>query len=1033
MVENETGLKVKRLRSDNGGEYKNRRFRDFCVNNGIKMETIVPMTPQQNGVADRMNRTLNERARNSAKRSKPDAKSNKCVFVGYGGDEFDCRFWDYENRKIIRSIYVIFNENVIYKERSTVESSSSNTEAETKEFAEFEEISRNDVQINPEAVQEEPGTPELRRSSRIPKPTQRHSPSLHYLLLTDNSEPECYDEAKQVEDSVKKNSKISGFTGSKNNTMGANATKQDWLSKAFSKKKLDVKTAFLHGDLEEEIYMRQPEGFIKADKKNLVCRLKKSLYGLKQAPRQWYKKFDNFMGSNGFTICQADHYCYIKRFDNSFIILLLYVDDMLVAGSNMHEIINLKQKLSKQFAMKDLGTAKQILGMRIKRDTKSGTLMLSQAEYINKVLSRFNMQDAKLVSTPLGVHFRLSKEQSPKKEEELAHMVKVSYASTIGSLMYAMVCTRPDIAHAVGAVSRYMNNPGKVHWEAVKWILRYLRGTKNKALCFKSGDTKLTGYVDADLAENVDIRRYTTRYVYTLGGTAVSWVSQLQKIFALSTTEAEYVAVTEASKEMVWLQSFLEELGKKQENNVLYCDSQSVIHLAKNPYFHSRTKHIQLRYHFIRSLLEDEILKLEKISGAQNPTDMLTKTVTADKLNKRSAAVWRHRHNWLNSVINFSVINVLSGIGLLTTPYAVKEGGWMSLTLLIIFGVVACYTDILLKRCLESSPGLHTYPDIGQAAFGVAGRFIVAVTLIFTKIKSASNLKAACVEYVIIMSDNTSTIFPNTSIHIGGIYLNAHQIFSIIGILIVLPTVWLRDLSLLSYLSVGGVGASILVVLCLLWVGAVDQVGFHRAGTTLNLANLPIYVGIYSFFYAGHKVIPDIYSSMKEPSLFPLVLILSFIFCWFICTGAAISGFLIFGDSIESQKHANKICSLQIAVCTVVIITISKYALTLTPIASGLEELVPSKWSRSYGVSILIRTALTISTLVVAMTVPFFAFLMALAGSLLTMLITIIFPCACYLSILGGKLTNLQMGVCIFIAIVGFLIACDGTYSALIR
>ncbi|KAE8692217.1 Receptor-like serine/threonine-protein kinase SD1-8 [Hibiscus syriacus] len=531
-----------------------KEIRDFCANNGIKMETTVPMTPQQNGVAERMNRTLNERAismrihaglpkflwveaintaayliNHSAERSKLDAKSNKCAFVGYGGDEFGYRFWDYENRKIIRSKDVIFNENVMYKD-------------------------------SPEVVQEEPGTPELRRSSRIPKPTQRYSPSLHYLLLTDNGEPECYDEAMQVEDSVKWESSMKDEMDSlmSNQTwelaelpLGKKALHNKLVLKIVAAEnlhleQLDVKTAFLHGDLEEEIYMRQPEGFIDADKKNLVCRLKKSLYGLKQALRQWYKKFDSFMSSSGFTRCQADHCCYIKRFDNNFIILLLYVDGMLVAGSDMQEIINLKQKLSKQFAMKDLGAAKQILGMRIKRDTK------------------------------------LSKKQSPKTEEERAHMVKVPYASAIGSLMYAMVCTRPDIAQAVGAVSR----------------------------------------------------RSTTGYVYTLGGTAVSWVSQLQKIVALSTTEAEYVAVTEASKEMVWLQSFLEE-----------------------------TKHIQLRYHFIRSLLEDEILKLEKISGAQNPADMLTKTVTTDKLklcstsvgmlDKRFVAVRRRKHNLLNSVINF--------------------------------------------------------------------------------------------------------------------------------------------------------------------------------------------------------------------------------------------------------------------------------------------------------------------------------------------------------------------------------------------
>ncbi|KAE8657593.1 ABC transporter B family member 6 [Hibiscus syriacus] len=603
MVENETGLKVKRLRSDNGGEYRNKRMNRTlnerarsmrihfrlpkllwaeAINTAAYLINCERSVPLDGGIPEEVwsNKEINlSHLRvfgcisyvhiNSTKRSKLDAKSNKRVFVGYCGDEFG--YW------------------------STIESSSSNTEAETEEFAEFEEIFGNDVQISPEAVQEEPGTPELRCSSRIPKPTQHYSPSLHYLLLTENGELECYDEAMHVEHSVK----WEYFMKDEMDSLMSNQTwelaelppgkktlhnkwiyrmkeehdeskryKVRFVVKGFQQKEgidyneifspvvklsiirlvlkivaaenlhleqLDVKTAFLHGDLEEEIYMRQPEGFIEASKKNLVCRLKKSLYGLKQAPRQWYKKFDSFMSSSGFTRCQADHCCYIKRFDNSFV-----------------------------FVMKDLGAAKQILGMMIKRDTKSETLMLSQAEYINKVLSRFNMQDAKPVNTPLGVHFRLSKEQSPKTEEECTHMMKVTYVSAIGSLMYVMVCTRPDIAHAVGDVSRYMNNP--------------------------SGDTIITSYVDADLAGNVDIRRSTTWYVYTLGGTAVSWVFQLQKIVALSTTEAEYVAVTEASKEMVWLQSFLEELDKKQENNVLYCDSQSAIHLAKNPYFHSRTK-----------------------------------------------------------------------------------------------------------------------------------------------------------------------------------------------------------------------------------------------------------------------------------------------------------------------------------------------------------------------------------------------------------------------------------------------------------
>ena len=178
-------------------------------------------------------------------------------------------------------------------------------------------------------------------------------------------------------------------------------------------------------------------------------------------------------------------------------------------------------------------------------------------------------------------------------------MSRVPYSLAVGSLMYAMVCTRPYIAHAVGVVSRYMNNPGKEHWGVVKWILRYLRGTSTHALCFGGLETILHGYVDSDMAGDKDSRRSTTGYVFTIGGTAVSWISKIQKVVALSTTEEEYVVATEASKEMIWLQRFMEELGKKQENSKLYCDSQSAIHLTKNSAFHSKTKNIQLRYHFI--------------------------------------------------------------------------------------------------------------------------------------------------------------------------------------------------------------------------------------------------------------------------------------------------------------------------------------------------------------------------------------------------------------------------------------------------
>ncbi|XP_020535875.1 amino acid transporter AVT1E isoform X2 [Jatropha curcas] len=374
-------------------------------------------------------------------------------------------------------------------------------------------------------------------------------------------------------------------------------------------------------------------------------------------------------------------------------------------------------------------------------------------------------------------------------------------------------------------------------------------------------------------------------------------------------------------------------------------------------------------------------------------------------------------------------INVLCGIGLLTTPYAIKEGGWLSLLVLLLFGILCCYTGTLLKKCLESSPGLRTYPDIGQAAFGLSGRLAISIMLYV-------ELYAACVEYIIMISDNLSRLFPNTFINFAGTHLGSHQIFALTATVIVLPTVWLRDLSLLSYLSVGGVGASILVAFCLLWVGVVDKVGFHHNGTALNLAKLPFAIGIYGYGFSGHAVFPNIYTSMKEPSSFTSVLIVSFIFCWFMYTAVAICGFLMFGNSIKSQYTLNmpvELMASKIAVWTAVVNPITKYALTLTPVALSLEELMPPGRLRSYSISLIIRTVLVISTLVVAVAFPFFGFVMAFIGSSLAMVVAVIFPCICYLRILHERLNKLQIAACIFTITVGVLTACFGTYSSIAR
>ena len=195
-----------------------------------------------------------------------------------------------------------------------------------------------------------------------------------------------------------------------------------------------------------------------------------------------------------------------------------------------------------------------------------------------------------------------------------------------------MVCTRPDIVHAMGVMSRFISRPGKQHWEAVKWILRYLRGLLDTCLCFTSASLKLQGYVDVDFVGDIDNRKSTVRFVFTLGCIAISWASNLQKFITLSTTEVEYVAATKTGKEMIWLHGFLDELGKKQEMGILISDSQSAIFLAKNSTFHSKSKHMQTKYHFIRYLVEDKLVILEKICGSKNLAEMLTKGVTIEKL-----------------------------------------------------------------------------------------------------------------------------------------------------------------------------------------------------------------------------------------------------------------------------------------------------------------------------------------------------------------------------------------------------------------
>ncbi|XP_013634168.1 amino acid transporter AVT1C-like [Brassica napus] len=372
-------------------------------------------------------------------------------------------------------------------------------------------------------------------------------------------------------------------------------------------------------------------------------------------------------------------------------------------------------------------------------------------------------------------------------------------------------------------------------------------------------------------------------------------------------------------------------------------------------------------------------------------------------------------------------LNVLCGVGILSTPYAAKEGGWLGLGILFIYGLLSFYTGILLRYCLDSESDLETYPDIGQAAFGTTGRIFVSIVLYL-------ELYACCVEYIILESDNLSSLYPNAALSIGGFELDARHLFALLTTIAVLPTVWLRDLSLLSYISAGGVIASVLVVLSLFWIGLVDDVGIHSKGTTLNLSTLPVAIGLYGYCYSGHAVFPNIYTSMANPNQYPSALLTCFTICTLMYAGVAFMGYTMFGEATESQFTLNlpqDLVATKIAVWTTVVNPFTKYALTLSPVALSLEELIPSRHNKSHWYAIAIRTALVFSTLLVGLAIPFFGLVMSLIGSLLTMLVTLILPPACFLSIVRRKVTRTQMMLCVLIIVVGAISSVIGSYSAL--
>jgi transposase InsO family protein len=399
---------------------------------------------------------------------------------------------------------------------------------------------------------------------------------------------------------------------------------------------MDVNTAFLCSDINEVVYVEQPEGYVISGKEDWVCLLNKALYGLKQSPRAWFQCIAPVLIGFDFQQCESDPCIFIHtNVNGQKTYIALYVDDFIIAGENKDDIATIKRQLSERFDMKDLGIARKFLGMEIEYGS-DGSIKIHQNQYIQQLLTRHGMQDCSPVNTPMDTSVKLT---AAKDDEALADPKE--YASIVGGLTFAACVTRPDITCAVGQLSQFLNNPSSKHMLAVKRVLRYLQGTPSLGITYRPPPLRLTGYSDADWAGNVDTRRSTTGYVVMLNNGAVAWRSQRQPTVALSTMEAEYMALTEATKELKWIRNFLAELGcnngKPDVPTDLYSDNQSAIALAKNPVSHARAKHIDIRHHFVRDAIQDQIIWVQYIPTAEMTADSLTKALGREKHEKCTA------------------------------------------------------------------------------------------------------------------------------------------------------------------------------------------------------------------------------------------------------------------------------------------------------------------------------------------------------------------------------------------------------------
>ncbi|KAI5339456.1 hypothetical protein L3X38_018728 [Prunus dulcis] len=377
----------------------------------------------------------------------------------------------------------------------------------------------------------------------------------------------------------------------------------------------------------------------------------------------------------------------------------------------------------------------------------------------------------------------------------------------------------------------------------------------------------------------------------------------------------------------------------------------------------------------------------------------------------------------------FNGLNALSGVGMLSVPYALSSGGWLSLILLFVIAVAAFYSGLLIQRCMDIDSTIRTYPDIGEHAFGKKGKIVLSIFM-------NTELYLVATSFLILEGDNLHNLFPKMKLEVAGLTISGKKCFTILGGLIVLPTVWFDSLSLLSYVSASGVFSSVIIIGSILWTAVFDGIGFHQEGSVpLNWSGIPTAVSLYAFCYCAHPVFPTLYKSMKNKRQFPNVLLVCFILCTLGYASMAVLGYLMFGSTVESQITLNlptEELSSKIAIWTTLINPLSKYALMVTPILNTAQNWFPSCCKKSRSFRLFLSTSLVTSSVIVALVIPFFAYLMSLVGAFFSVTASLIIPCLCYLKI-SGTYRNLGCEMLIIgcIILMGVVVAIVGTYTSL--